>query len=39
VARGDGTSHFSKTLEEHNAAVAKFQRWGRDRKNYTSTKK
>ena len=26
VARGDGTSHFSATLEEHNRAVNKFQR-------------
>lgn len=26
VARGDGTSVFSKTLEEHNRAVNKFQR-------------
>lgn len=25
VARGDGTSQFSATLEEHNAAVAQFQ--------------
>ena len=25
VARGDGTSQFSRTLEEHNAAVRKFQ--------------
>jgi UPF0755 protein len=25
VARGDGTSQFSTTLEEHNAAVAQFQ--------------
>lgn len=39
VAKGDGTSHFSRTLKEHNEAVAKFQRWGRNRKNYTSTKK
>ncbi len=39
VAKGDGTSHFSKTLTEHNTAVARYQRWGRDRKNYTSTKK
>lgn len=39
VAKGDGTSHFSKTLDEHNKAVARFQRWGRDRKGYTSTKK
>ena len=26
VARGDGTSHFSATLEEHNRAVNKYQR-------------
>jgi UPF0755 protein len=26
VARGDGTSHFSETLDEHNRAVNKFQR-------------
>jgi UPF0755 protein len=25
VARGDGTSHFSQTLEEHNRAVQRFQ--------------
>jgi UPF0755 protein len=25
VARGDGTSHFSETLEQHNRAVAKYQ--------------
>ena len=25
VARGDGSSHFSETLEEHNAAVRKYQ--------------
>ena len=25
VARGDGTSQFSRTLEEHNAAVRKYQ--------------
>jgi UPF0755 protein len=25
VARGDGTSEFSRTLEEHNRAVRKFQ--------------
>jgi len=25
VARGDGTSHFSQTLEEHNRAVQKYQ--------------
>ena len=26
VARGDGTSQFSATLEEHNRAVNKYQR-------------
>ena len=26
VARGDGTSQFSETLEEHNKAVARYQR-------------
>lgn len=25
VSRGDGTSHFSRTLEEHNRAVTKYQ--------------
>lgn len=25
VAKGDGTHHFSRTLEEHNRAVARFQ--------------
>jgi UPF0755 protein len=29
VARGDGTSAFSRTLEEHNRAVNKYQRGGR----------
>ncbi|MEO6927982.1 MAG: endolytic transglycosylase MltG [Casimicrobiaceae bacterium] len=29
VARGDGTSAFSATLNEHNQAVARFQRGGR----------
>ena len=28
VARGDGSSQFSRTLEEHNAAVNKYQRSG-----------
>lgn len=28
VARGDGSSQFSRTLEEHNAAVNRFQRSG-----------
>jgi UPF0755 protein len=26
VARGDGTSQFSETLDDHNRAVNKFQR-------------
>ena len=26
VARGDGTTHFSKTLTEHNRAVEKYQK-------------
>src|SRR5574343_1494839 len=29
VARGDGSSEFSRTLEEHNQAVNKFQRGGK----------
>jgi UPF0755 protein len=29
VARGDGSSEFSRTLEEHNRAVTKYQRGGR----------
>lgn len=28
VARGDGSSHFSRTLEEHNRAVNRYQRGG-----------
>jgi hypothetical protein len=28
VARGDGSSHFSRTLDEHNRAVNKYQRGG-----------
>lgn len=28
VARGDGSSHFSQTLDEHNAAVTKYLRSG-----------
>ncbi len=31
VSKGDGTHHFSATLEEHNAAVQKYQLNGRDR--------
>ncbi|AMK11121.1 MAG: endolytic transglycosylase MltG [Pseudodesulfovibrio sp.] len=37
VARGDGSHHFSRTLEEHNQAVRKFQ-LDRNRKTYRSTK-
>jgi UPF0755 protein len=29
VARGDGSSHFSTSLDEHNQAVNKYQRGGR----------
>lgn len=29
VARGDGTSQFSRSLDEHNRAVAKYQRAGK----------
>lgn len=36
VAKGDGSHAFSNTLREHNAAVAKYQRFKR-RKDYTST--
>jgi len=28
VARGDGSSEFSETLEQHNRAVSRFQRGG-----------
>ncbi|HNI86097.1 MAG: endolytic transglycosylase MltG [Rubrivivax sp.] len=28
VARGDGSSHFSRTLDEHNRAVQRYQRGG-----------
>ena len=38
VAKGDGTSYFSTSLEEHNAAVVQFQKAGRV-KNYSSTPK
>jgi UPF0755 protein len=29
VSRGDGSSHFSRTVEEHNRAVSRYQRRGR----------
>ncbi|HRD93942.1 MAG TPA: endolytic transglycosylase MltG, partial [Accumulibacter sp.] len=29
VARGDGSSHFSPTLDEHNRAVRRFQKGGK----------
>jgi UPF0755 protein len=29
VARGDGSSQFSRTLDEHNQAVARYQRGGK----------
>ena len=32
VSRGDGRHHFSETLEEHNAAVIRYQLKGRKRK-------
>ncbi len=37
VAKGDGSHHFSATIEEHNRAVSKYQRSGRKRKGYTSS--
>jgi UPF0755 protein len=36
VAKGDGSHHFSKTIEEHNRAVRKYQIRNR-KKNYKST--
>ena len=35
VARGDGSHHFSATLEEHNQAVIEYQLKGRKR-NFSS---
>ena len=29
VARGDGSSHFSKSLEEHDRAVTKYPKGGK----------
>jgi len=29
VARGDGSSHFSNSLDEHNQAVNRYQRGGK----------
>jgi UPF0755 protein len=29
VAKGDGSSHFSRSLEEHDRAVTKYQRSGK----------
>jgi len=29
VSRGDGSSHFSRNVDEHNRAVSKYQRGGR----------
>lgn len=29
VSRGDGSSHFSRTMDEHNRAVSRYQRGGR----------
>jgi UPF0755 protein len=29
VARGDGSSQFSRTLDEHNQAVNRYQRMGK----------
>lgn len=39
VAKGDGSHHFSATIEEHNKAVIKYQRSGRRRQDYTSAPK
>jgi len=33
VSKGDGTHHFSETLEEHNAAVNRYQLKGRKKSN------
>ena len=33
VSKGDGTHHFSETLEEHNEAVNRYQLQGRKKAN------
>jgi len=38
VARGDGSHEFSRTLDEHNRAVTRFQRH-RDKASYMSTRR
>lgn len=37
VSKGDGTHHFSETLEEHNAAVNRYQLNGRKTRKQTKT--
>jgi len=38
VARGDGSHEFSRTLDEHNRAVTRYQRH-RDPASYRSTRR